>query len=196
MFDSNAYEQYYQTLIKMHMRKILGCVFALILVGASIEVKNYYAEKNRETAQRLFETYLDNPTSSIANTLQTEQPYAIQTQLVTLLEAKSLFEKREYASAEKALTFVVNNTNDEAIRSISAYRLSILYRQIGELDKAKSVLNINQTDSAYSSFLTAMTLPENSSERMDKLNEALSLSPSPYEAQLITIAHHNNIETS
>ena len=196
MFDSDAYEQYYQSLIKLHMRKILGCVFALILFGAAIEAKYYYMEQSREAAQVLFENYLDEPTSEIAKTLQSTHPSMIQTQLVTLLEAKDFFDKHDYPEAEKALTFVVNNTQDEAIKSIGAYRLSILYRQMNQLDKAQSVLSLNTKDSAYARFLEAMTLPEKSTERMHKLNEALTLSPSPYEAQLITIAHHNNIETS
>ena len=89
---------------------------------------------------------------------------------------------------------MINHSQDYGVKTIATYRLSMLYRQLGQFDKAQSAIEMIPSHTAYSKLLAALTLPEQSDARMHALNEAIALSPSPYIAQLITIAQHNNIE--
>lgn len=194
MQDDHSYEQYYQSLIKLHMRKIITMVSLLIVGGIAYEVKGYYDEKSHIVAQTKFEIYLEKRDPDIAASLQKTHPYATQTQLTTLIEAKHLYDDGKYQDTANLLGFVINHAQDESIKNIAAYRLSTLYRHTGNIEQAQSVLKLIKKDSAYSALLTALTLPAHSDERMEKLNEALMLSPTPYEHQLIAIAQHENIE--
>jgi predicted negative regulator of RcsB-dependent stress response len=195
MSTEHSEDQYYQGLIRRNGRKILILSFALLTLGALFELKTYIQAKEQNIAQTQFESYLETPDSKIALHLQKEHPLAIQTQLVTLLEAKKLFVQNELVDAEKYLAFVINHSQDDGVKTIATYRLSMLYRQLGQIDKAQSTIDMIPSHTAYSKLMAALTLPEHSDARMYALDEAIALSPSPYIAQLITIAQHNNIET-
>ena len=169
---------------------------AIVLLGCIWELKAGYDDRQQKAVQADFEQYLAQADSAIVLRQQEQNPQRIQTQLMSLLEAKISFDEADYPTTEKHLTHVINHANQPAITTIAAQRLSSLYRHLGDPSKATQVLKTQPHESAYSKFLEAMAADEHSVERMNLLNEALALSPSPYTKQLISVAHYNNIETS
>ena len=68
MQDDHSHEQYYQSLIKLHMNKIITAVAVLVIGGMVYEAYGYYNEKKRIHAQEQFEEYLESPNSAISAT--------------------------------------------------------------------------------------------------------------------------------
>ena len=186
-------EMYYQSLIRLYGKKILLCVAAIVAFTVGVELKSYYAEQRIIASQALFEEYLDSPSSQTVNTLQKQHPDTIHTQLVSLLAAKNSYDISAYSDTEKHLSFVMNHSTDTEIQTIAASRLSSLYRQLNQKDNAAKVLSKVKVHSAYSKYLEALAQPKYSEARMQKLEEAIDLNPSPYVKQLIILANYNNI---
>ncbi|MCP8351860.1 tetratricopeptide repeat protein [Candidatus Synchoanobacter obligatus] len=189
-------ELYYQSLLKRYGKSILSVAAAIVLFGCIWELKAGYDDRQQKAVQADFEQYLAQADTAIVLRQQEQNPQLIQTQLMSLLEAKRSFDQENYSTTEEHLTYVINHATQPAMMTIAAQRLSSLYRHLGDPSKATQVLKTQPHESAYSKFLEAMAADKHSVERMNLLNEALALAPSPYTKQLISVAHYNNIETS
>ena len=67
---------------------------------------------------------------------------------------------------------------------------------IRDRDNAVKVLSKVSKHSAYSKYLEALAQPKYSEARMQRLEEAAALNPSPYVKQLIILANYDNIGES
>ena len=189
-------EMYYQSLISLYGKKILLCAAIVIAFSVGVELKSYYAEQRIIASQGLFEAYLETPSNQIVAEMQDNHPHTIHTQLVSLLAAKNSYDTHAYQDTEKHLSFVMNHSPDAEIQTIEASRLSSMYRQLNQQDNAVKVLSKVSKHSAYSKYLEALAQPKYSEARMQRLEEAAALNPSPYVKQLIILANYDNIGES
>lgn len=193
MNDQDIYEQFYQSWIKQHLRKILTTAGIIVFAVGVWEANNYYHARQQEKAQILFEEYLALPKDQIVDRLRAEHPDNMQTQLVLLLEAKKNFEDNDIDQTIENLSFVTKHAGDEGIQHLAAYRLAMVYRHTNRQQAAQTLIESLPNPGGYAQLQQALSLPEYSTERMESLQTALENSESNYVSQLIAIAQHDNI---
>lgn len=186
-------EAFVSAFIQRNKARIIIALTALLISGAVIEIRSSISKSHQEKAQAKLEAYLKSPSEEITRELQAKYPNYIQTQLVSLLEAK---EQYPYAKplTEKHLSFVINNAEDEALRNLAIVRLSMVYKEAGDLDRAQAIYQFVNQPTSYTKLNYALTLPNHTEEKEQALDEALAASESVYMQQLISIAHYNNID--
>lgn len=193
MDNQDIYEQFYQSWIKQHLKAILSIAAFLVLAAGIWEANHYYRGQQQMSAQILFENYLSSPKEEIVNRLQSEYPYYIQTHLVLLMDAKDHFETENYTQAIEKLSFVTEHANDEGLQHLAAYRLSMIYRELDQVEQARAVIENLENPDGYAKLQQALSLPTQSTERMEQLQTAFNESSSRYVSELITIAQNDNI---
>lgn len=75
-----------------------------------------------------------------ADQLVAQMPKTEYAALASLQAAKVAFDQKNYAAAEKYLSWVLNNAKDKSLQSVAAIRLSSVYIDQKKFDKAREVL--------------------------------------------------------
>ena len=186
-------EAFVSSFISRNKTRIILALTLLLIIGAIIEIRSHILKSHQEKAQVQLEAYLQTPSTDIADELQAKYPKYIQTQLVSLLEAKEQYPHSK-ALTEKHLTFVINNAEDEALRNLAIVRLSMVYKASGDLERAQAIYEYVHKPTGFTKLNYALTLKNHTDEKETALDEALDAIDSPYARQLLSIAHYNNID--
>lgn len=128
--------------------KYIILVVALLIIGyIGSSGYSWYQQSQSQKAVVIYQEFTQAVTSgdnskafSAADKLTSEMPKTEYAAMATISAGKIAFETKDYAKAEKYLTWAKDNSTDKSLQTIALLRLASVYIDEQKFDKAREML--------------------------------------------------------